>query len=104
MVFLCRNKPKVLIEQLAVLSIHVSKNNILSDYDGDHMCYHIMFLHSIKSLEIGKARYCYYTTILMIASITNKKHTKFSFRCFNSGIGSRTMYGKTFCTRFEMVI
>lgn len=45
-----RNKAKVLIEQLVVLSIHLSKHNILSTYDGDHICWHVMFGHRIESL------------------------------------------------------
>ena len=42
-------------------------------------------------------------TVGTIASITDQKDTKFSFRCFNSGIGRRSWYGKTFCIKFEMV-
>jgi len=32
------------------LSIHLSKNNILSTYDGDHIRWHAMFGHRIESL------------------------------------------------------
>src|SRR5579862_8840260 len=46
--FLARNKARVLIEQLVVLSIHLSRHNILSTYDGDHICWHVMFRHRIE--------------------------------------------------------
>lgn len=37
--FLARNKKAlVLIEKVLVLSIHLSRHNILSTYDGDHIC------------------------------------------------------------------
>ena len=48
--FLARNKARVLIEQDVVLSIHLSRHNILSTYDGDHICWHVMFGHRIESL------------------------------------------------------
>ena len=48
--FLARNKARVLIEQLVVLSIYLSRHNILSTYDGDHICWHVMFGHRIESL------------------------------------------------------
>jgi hypothetical protein len=35
---LARNKARVLIEQDYVLSIYLSKHNILSTYDGDYIC------------------------------------------------------------------
>ena len=101
--FLARNKARVLIEQLVVLSIYLSRHNILSTYDGDHICWHVMFGHRIESLWMGRARCSYFTTVGTIASITDQKDTKFSFRCFNCGIGRRSWYGKTFCIRFEMV-
>ena len=52
---------------------------------------------------MGRTRCSYFTTVGTIASITNKIDTKFSFRCFNSGIGRRSWYGKPFSIRFEMV-
>lgn len=85
------------------LSIHLSKHNILSTYDGDHICWHVMFGHRIESLWMGRARCSYFTTVGTIASITDQKDTKFSFRSFNCGIGRRSWYGKTFCIKFEMV-
>lgn len=48
--FLARNKARVLIEQLVILSIHLSRHNILSTNDGDHICWHVMFGHRIESL------------------------------------------------------
>lgn len=47
---LARNKARVLIEQLVVLSIYLSRHNILSTYDGDHIGWHVMFGHRIESL------------------------------------------------------
>lgn len=47
---LARNKARVLIEQDYVLSIYLSKHNILSTYDGDYICWHVMFGHRIESL------------------------------------------------------
>jgi len=35
---LARNQARVLIEQDLVLSIYLSKHNILSTYDGDYIC------------------------------------------------------------------
>ena len=92
-----------LIEQLVVLSIYLSRHTILSTYDGDHIRWHVMFGHRIESLWMGRARCSYFTTVGTIASITDQKDTKFSFRCFNCGIGRRSWYGKTFCIKFEMV-
>lgn len=92
--------PALFIESL---SIHLSKDNILSTYDGDHIRWHVMFGHRIESLWMGRARCSYFTTVGTIASITDQKDTKFSFRCFNCGIGRRSWYGKTFCIKFEMV-
>ena len=100
---LARNKARVLIEQDYVLSIYLSKHNILSTYDGDYICWHVMFGHRIESLWMGKARCSYFTTVGTITPITDKKDTKFTFRCFNCGIGRRSWYGKTFCIKFEMV-
>ncbi|KAL0903059.1 hypothetical protein M5K25_028236 [Dendrobium thyrsiflorum] len=37
---LASNQARVLIEQDAVLSIYLSKHNILSTYDGDYICWH----------------------------------------------------------------
>jgi len=47
---LARNKARFLIEQDYVLSIYLSKHNILSTYDGDYICWHVMFGHRIESL------------------------------------------------------
>lgn len=61
-IFLARNKARVLFGQAIdsitepnkiiplVLSIHLSRHNILSTYDGDHICWHVMFGHRIESL------------------------------------------------------
>lgn len=32
------------------LSIYLSRHNILSTYDGDYICWHVMFGHRIESL------------------------------------------------------
>lgn len=100
---LARNQARVLIEQDLVLSIYLSRHNILSTYDGDYICWHVMFGHRIESLWMGRTRCSYFTTVGTIASITNKIDTKFSFRCFNCCIGRRSWYGKPFSIRFEMV-
>ena len=47
---LARNKARVLIEQDYVLSIYLSKHNIVSTYGGDYICWHVMFGHRIESL------------------------------------------------------
>jgi len=44
----------------------------------------------------------YFGRVMSSASL-DKKDTKFTFRCFNCGIGRRSWSRKTFCIKFEMV-
>lgn len=65
---------------------------------------HVMFGRKIGSLWMSKPKRPYSTTIGTIGSVTDWKHTEFSFRCFCCCIGRRRgWYRKTFCIMFRMM-